>query len=49
MEKQNDEKDMITQQSNNRLRIAYLTQQDPLDKRSWSGSLYYMGQALQQH
>jgi glycosyltransferase involved in cell wall biosynthesis len=40
---------MITQQSNSRLRIAYLTQLDPLDKRSWSGSLYYMGRALQQH
>ncbi|MFL5587627.1 MAG: hypothetical protein ACJ8DI_08230 [Ktedonobacteraceae bacterium] len=35
---------MITQQSNSCLRIAYLTQLDPLDKRSWSVRLYHMGQ-----
>src|SRR2546425_1090310 len=49
MEKQRDEKSMITQQSTSRLRIAFLTQLDPLDKRSWSSGLYYMGQALQEH
>lgn len=32
-----------------RLNIAYLTQGDPRDKRAWSCSLYYIGQALQQH
>jgi glycosyltransferase involved in cell wall biosynthesis len=47
--KQNEEKSMTTAQSDSRLRIAYLTQLDPLDKRSWSGGLYYMGRALQQH
>lgn len=31
-----------------RLNIAYLTQGDPRDKRAWSCSLYYIGQALQQ-
>lgn len=41
--------EMSTQQDNSRLRIAYLTQLDPLDKRSWSGGLYSMGKALQQH
>jgi hypothetical protein len=40
---------MTTQQSNRRLRIAYLTQLDPLDKRSWSDGLYYIAQALQLH
>jgi glycosyltransferase involved in cell wall biosynthesis len=33
----------------NRLRIAYLTQGNPHDKRAWSCSLYYVGQALQKH
>jgi glycosyltransferase involved in cell wall biosynthesis len=32
-----------------RLRIAYLTQGNPHDKRAWSCSLYYIGQALQKH
>jgi len=39
----------MIQPSARRLRIAYLTQLDPCDKRSWSSGLYYMGQALQQH
>ena len=46
--KQSEKNDMI-QPSARRLRIAYLTQLDPCDKRSWSSGLYYMGQALQQH
>lgn len=33
----------------NRLRIAFLTTQDPLSKRSWSGTIYFMAQALQKH
>ncbi|RZK98545.1 MAG: hypothetical protein EOO62_26365, partial [Hymenobacter sp.] len=32
-----------------RKKIAYYTINDPLDKRSWSGVTYYLGQALQQH
>jgi hypothetical protein len=32
-----------------RLSIAYVTPQDPLSKRSWSGTQYYMAQALQKH
>jgi len=32
-----------------RLRIAYLTVNDPLDKRSWSGTTYYIGQTLQRN
>lgn len=31
------------------LKIAFLTVEDAYDKRSYSGSLYYMGQALEQH
>ena len=31
------------------LKIAYLTSEDPKDKRSYSGSLYYMAQALEKH
>ncbi len=36
-------------QNKSRPRIAFLTEADPLDKRSWSSSLYYIGQSLQQH
>ena len=32
-----------------RKKIAYYTINDPLDKRSWSGTTYYLGRALQQH
>lgn len=32
-----------------RRKIAYYTINDPLDKRSWSGITYYLGQTLQQH
>lgn len=32
-----------------RIRIAYLTVNDPLDKRSWSGITYYVGQTLQKN
>lgn len=32
-----------------RLRIGYLTMRDPRDRRSWSGTLYYMGRALEKH
>jgi len=36
-------------QNSSRPRIAFLTEANPFDKRSWSGSLYYIGQSLQQH
>jgi glycosyltransferase involved in cell wall biosynthesis len=32
-----------------RSRIAYLTSNDPRDRRSWSGIHYFMAQALQRH
>jgi glycosyltransferase involved in cell wall biosynthesis len=32
-----------------RLRIAYFCMNDPLDKRSWSGTTYYLGQTLQRN
>ena len=32
-----------------RPRIAYVTSNDPRDRRSWSGTHYYMAQALQRH
>src|SRR5713101_3339896 len=32
-----------------RPRIAYLTSNDPQDRRSWSGTHYFMAQALQRH
>jgi glycosyltransferase involved in cell wall biosynthesis len=32
-----------------KLRIAYLTGNDPRDKRTWSGTTYYIAKALQQH
>jgi glycosyltransferase involved in cell wall biosynthesis len=33
----------------NRLKIAYFSFNDPLDKRSWSGTTYYLGQTLQRN
>src|ERR1051326_7347413 len=32
-----------------RNQIAYLTSNDPQDRRSWSGTQYYIAQALQKH
>lgn len=32
-----------------RLRIAFLTSLDPKDRRSWSGTIYHIAQALQKH
>src|SRR5581483_9283607 len=32
-----------------RLKILLLTMQDPYDRRSWSGTIYYTAQALQRH
>lgn len=40
---------MTSQNSERRLRIAYLTMFDPNDRRSWSGTDYYMAQALERH
>ena len=34
---------------NRRIRIAYYSVNDPLDKRSWSGITYYLGQSLQKN
>ena len=36
-------------QDNKRPRIAYYSVNDPLDKRSWSGIPYYLGQSLQRN
>ncbi len=33
----------------NRLNIAFLSVNDPLDKRSWSGTTYYIGNTLQRN
>lgn len=33
----------------NRIKIAFLTSRDPIDRRSWSGTYYYMAKALQKH
>lgn len=40
---------MVVDKTDGRLRIAFLTPQDPLSKRSWSGTIYFMAQALQKH
>lgn len=34
---------------NRRLKIAFATAADPMDRRSWSGSTYHIAQALQRH
>ena len=31
------------------MKIAFLTARDPRDRHSWSGTIYYMAQALQKH
>jgi glycosyltransferase involved in cell wall biosynthesis len=35
--------------SKKRINIAFLTVDDPRDKKSWSGSIFYMAKALQEH
>ena len=40
---------LSTNGNHRRPRIAYLTQNDPRDRRAWSGIHYYMAQALQKH
>lgn len=37
------------QHENKRPKIAFLTMLDPQDRRSWSGTVYYIAQALQKH
>lgn len=32
-----------------RLKIGFVTSKDPMDRRSWSGSYYFMAKALQRH
>jgi glycosyltransferase involved in cell wall biosynthesis len=39
----------VMNEANRRIRIAYLTMRDPKDRRTWSGTYYYMAQALQKH
>ncbi|HEY6899546.1 MAG TPA: glycosyltransferase family 4 protein [Puia sp.] len=36
-------------QSSGKVRIAYYSVNDPLDRRSWSGITYYLGQSLQRN
>ncbi len=55
-EQQNEMKDrqvessrVPVERSTDRPKIAFLTGLDPRDKRSWSGALYHMGNALQKH
>lgn len=39
----------MSEMSQRRLRIGFLSALDPKDKRAWSGTFYYTSQALQQH
>src|SRR5882757_693804 len=39
----------LTPPSSARVRIAYFCVNDPLDRRSWSGITYYLGQSLQRN
>jgi glycosyltransferase involved in cell wall biosynthesis len=34
---------------NKRIKIAFLTSFDPLNRRSWSGTIYYLAQAMQKY
>ncbi|HKV58823.1 MAG TPA: glycosyltransferase family 4 protein [Ktedonobacteraceae bacterium] len=40
---------MVANTVQKRLRIAFLTSLDPQDRRSWSGTIYHVAQALQKH
>ncbi len=40
---------ILMNKTDNRLKIAFLTSEPAHDKHSYSGSLYYMGKALEQH
>ena len=40
---------MIVNTEQQRLKIALLTSLDPKDRRSWSGTIYHVAQALQKH
>ncbi|HEV2581018.1 MAG TPA: glycosyltransferase family 4 protein [Ktedonobacteraceae bacterium] len=40
---------MAEVEQHRRLQIAYLTAEDPQSKYAWSGTTYYMAQALQKH
>ena len=40
---------MKNMENERRLKIAYVTASDPHDKRSWSGSIFYIAQSLQRH
>jgi glycosyltransferase involved in cell wall biosynthesis len=42
-------KEMNDRTSLRGLRIAYLTARDPDDRKSWSGTLYYMARAMEKH
>ena len=37
------------EQEERRLRVAYLTMRDPNDRRSWSGTIFQMARALENH
>lgn len=41
--------ELLTPPSSARVRIAYFCVNDPLDRRSWSGITYYLGQSLQRN
>src|ERR1700736_1889523 len=40
---------LLMNDENKRLKIAFLTSFDPLNRRSWSGTVYHLAQALQKH
>src|SRR5882762_3547838 len=44
-----NEERAISQTTQRRLRIAYLTVDDPNDRRSWSGIYYFMARALEKY
>ena len=40
---------MFNSNTHKRLRIALITALDVFDRRSWSGTFYYMAKSLQKH
>src|SRR5260221_1953076 len=43
------EREPIMHNETGRIKIAFLTASAPQDRRSWSGTTYFVGQALQKH
>lgn len=49
LKKTTNDPQIVMKDNEKRIKIAYLTHRDALDKRAWSGTLHYMYKALGEH